>query len=305
MKISDSILAFHYDPGETTREASLLTENLMRWGGRFRFFLHWVFETPSKVGQRKPLKSLSDFSVFTPDIPMNIRSFPLAAKIFAAAEAESLAEQAGAPLLIWLDPDSLIIHEPLDLLLKSNENIAISPVHLKNISCLVEQPLDEYWKTIYSHFNLKEGELFHITSMIDQKEIYPHFNAGLISVKPQLGILRQWKENFLSLYDTEKMKVFYETDRRCKLYIHQAVLAATILVLCKQAEIKLLPQTYNYPLHVASQQAAEQKPAVINDLITARYDDFSDPEWISALPCREPFKSWLNDAVSEIQLQSF
>ena len=304
MKISDSVLAFHYDPSETTREAALLTENLTRWGGRFRYFLHWVFETPSEAGPSKRLKSLSDFSVFTPDIPTETRSFPLAAKIFAAAEAESLAEQAGAPLLIWLDPDSLFIHEPLELLLKSHEKIAISPVHLKNISGLADQPLDDYWKTIYAHFNISEGDLFHVTSMIDQKEIYPHFNAGLISIKPQLGILRQWKENFLSLYDDEKMRALYETDRRYKLYAHQAVLAATIVTLCKQTEIKLLPPIYNYPLHVASQQAADKKPAAINDLVTARYDDFNDPEWISALPCREPFKSWLNDAVSEIQLQS-
>lgn len=301
MKISDSVLAFHYVPGETTHEARLLSENLMRWGGRFRYFLHWIFEEPSDADQKKHLKISPDFSVFTPDMPAEIRNFPLAAKVFAAAEAELLAEQAGAPLLVWLDPDSLFIHEPLELILKPHEKIAVSPVHLKNISCPADQPLDDYWLAVYSSCGVGKERLFHITSMIDRQEIVAHFNAGLISLKPQLGILRQWKQNFLSLYNDEKMQPFYEKDRRYMLYIHQAVLAATILARCEQSQIKLLPPTYNYPLHVSSQQAADQKPAALNDLVTVRYDDFVSAEWLSALPCREPFKSWLNDVVAEIK----
>ncbi len=291
MKLSDTIIALHFHSGENNTEASLLSENLDRFSGRFKYFVRWIYNLGVKDPQA--IKFRGNLMVFNPVIPDEIRDFPLAAKIFAASEAEEMACNSNAPLLIWLDPDNLFFHEPEELILKQHETIAISPVHLKNISSGFTQPIDPYWDLIYSSCGVSSDKLFAVTSLADQQEIRPHFNAGLIAVNPNRGILRKWKENFLAIWKDPQMESFYTKDSRYRLYIHQAVLAATILATCEQHEIKLLPPTYNFPLHVIEKIAPERLPKTLNQLVCVRYEDFHEINWLEILPSEEPLKSWL------------
>jgi len=43
----------------------------------------------------------------------------------------------------------------------------------------------------------------------------------------------------------------------------------------------------------------KSKPASLNELVTARYDDLNDSGWPTALPVKEPFKSWLISALQK------
>lgn len=296
-KNSDTVIAFFYQPGITTHEASLLAKNLVRFSGHFNECLHWIFELPAIQPGAAIVPSNPNFIRFTPTIPAEAADFPYANKVFIAAEAELLADEALAPQLVWMDTDTLVIKEPQALILNEGVKIAIPPVHVQNISSRMDQAADGYWQLIYSHCHVSKSHVFQMTTVVDKVQIRPHFNAGLISVNPQAGILRRWRDNFAALYQDPRMQEFYQQDKRYKVYLPQAVLAATVLNLCKRNEIKLLPNEYNFPLHLISRMDEKDKPAALNDLVTIRYDDLDDASWHSALPVKEPFKSWLIDAL--------
>lgn len=299
MKSSDTIIAFYYQPGVTTREATLLAKNLVRFSGHFNECLHWIFELPTTQSDAKIVPSNPNFIRFVPTIPAEIGDFPFAQKVFIAAEAETLAEEALAPQLVWMDTDTLVMKEPQALILKEHVKIAIAPVHIQNISSRLDQPADGFWQFIYSFCHVSKNHFFPMTSVVDKIQIRPHFNAGLISVNPQKGILRKWRDNFAGIYQDSRMLEFFQQDDRYRIYLHQAVLAATILNMCERAEIKLLPNEYNFPLHLINRMDEKSKPASLNELVTARYDDLDDSGWPTALPVKEPFKSWLISALQK------
>lgn len=295
--MSTPIIAFHYYPGESNSEASLLVNNLLQWGGSFKKFPHLVFEIRDKNSRNNSVRFPSDFERIEVTMSDEVLDFPFASKVFAAAEAEARAESMQASELVWLDPDTLFVQEPVELLLKPGEKIAIAPVHLQNISSPAEEPMDEFWNTVYGHCQLAEDQINDVTSIVDQKKLRAHFNAGLIAVNPQAGILRRWRDNFESLYHNPCMDILYQTDIRYKVFVHQAILSATILQTCTRAEVKLLPPVYNFPLHLLKKMQTQSQPTSLDQLVTARYDDFNIPGWASMLPASEPLRSWLADAV--------
>lgn len=296
-KNSDTVIAFYYQPGITTREASMLAKNLVRFSGHFNECLHWIFELPAAQPDAERMTSTPNFIRFVPTLPQEIGDFPFAKKVFVAAEAESLAEEALAPQLVWMDTDTLVMKEPQALILKEGVKIAVAPVHIQNISSRMDQAADGFWQLIYSYCHVSKNHVFSMNTVVDKVQIRPHFNAGLISAHPQAGILRKWRDNFAGLYQDPRMLEFFEQDERYKVYLHQAVLAATILSLCKRDEIKILPNEYNFPLHLISRMDEQSKPAFLNELVTARYEDLDEAGWQTALPVKEPFKSWLADAL--------
>jgi hypothetical protein len=298
-KNSDTVIAFYYQPGVTTREASLLAKNLVRFSGHFNECLHWIFELPANQPGATVVPANPNFIRFTPTLPAEAAEFPFANKVFIAAEAELLADEALAPQLVWMDTNTLVIKEPQALILKEGVKIAIPPVHIQNISSRMDQAADGFWQLIFSHCHVSKSHVFQMSTVVDKIQIRPHFNAGLISVNPQAGILRKWRDNYAGLYQNSRMQEFFEQDNRYKVFLHQAVLAATVLNLCKRNEISLLPNAYNFPLHLISRMDEPNKPAYLNELVTARYDDFNDSDWRTALPAKEPFKSWLIDALQK------
>jgi hypothetical protein len=298
-KNSDTVIAFYYQPGVTTREATMLAKNLVRFSGHFNECLHWIFELPATQPGAESVPANPNFIRFVPTIPEESRGFPFANKVFIAAEAELLADESLAPQLVWMDTDTLVMKEPQALILKEGVKIAIAPVHIQNISSRMDQAADGFWQLIYSHCHVSKNHIFAMNTVVDKVQIRPHFNAGLISVNPQAGILRKWRDNFVGLYQDSRMQEFFEHDERYKTYLHQAVLAATILNLCKKDEIKLLPNEYNFPLHLLDRMDEQNKPGYLNELVTARYDDLDETGWHTGLPAKEPYKSWLIDALQK------
>lgn len=301
--MNNPIIAFHYSPGESNSEARLLVNNLLQWGGRFKKFPHLVFEIRDKYSRNNSVRFPSDYELIELRMPDEVVNFPFAAKVFASAEAEARAESMQASELVWLDPDTLFIQEPVDLLLKPGEKIAIAPVHLQNISSLAEKPIDEFWKKVYGHCQLAEDQIYDVTSIVDQKKLRAHFNAGLIAVNPQAGILRRWRDKFESLYRNPCMEILYQTDIRYKVFVHQAILSATILQTCTRAEMKLLSPVYNFPLHLLNKMQTQSQPTRLDQLVTVRYDDFKIPGWSSLLPAGEPLRSWLANAVLKASIE--
>jgi hypothetical protein len=208
------------------------------------------------------------------EIPPSFREFPLAQKVFAAAQAEAHTHSG---LLAWLDSDTLIVQPPIAFCLPDGKNLAACPVHLKNISSLADQPPDDFWQLIYNQCQTPSDQIFPILTRVDQVTVRAHFNAGCLVTRPELGLLAAWKTNFEAIAHQEALRAFYTKRVLYQFFAHQAVLSATLLAHLHQNEILILPEEYNSPVFL--QEKFKLTPPARP--VTLRYDRY---EFLEANP---------------------
>ena len=128
----------------------------------------------------------------------------------------------------------------------------------------------------------------------DQVKIRPYINAGMLVVRPKQKLLQRWRDTFLDIYQDSRFVDFYEQKRLFKIFIHQAVLSASVIASIDQTEILELPYLVNYQLHMHSRYPADRRPKTLNDLISFRYERFfSNPDWQDMIRVEPPLKDWL------------
>lgn len=289
----DLAFAFVLSSTAPPREASILAESIRTFGGAF---------AGSRILALVPEGNL-------PWVPAGVeavtyamgpaeRAFPLADKPLACAAAEAAVEGC-AHLLVFLAPDSVVVQEPLELILPAGAGLGCRPVDLALIGPRWDQPVTPYWRAVYQFCETPVERLFPVVSSVDQVRLRAYFNAGMMVVRPERGLLRRWAHNFLRHYRRPDFKAFCREDEAYAICLHQAMLAGTALAMLEPHEIHLLPAWVNYPLHLHDQYPAELRPPTVNDLITFRSDDYScDPTWLRRLPVREPLRSWLAERLN-------
>jgi len=147
---------------------------------------------------------------------------------------------------------------------------------------------------IYRYCRVPEDRVFPMTTHVDGTRIRPYFNAGLLVVRPEKRLLQIWRDNFLEIYKATDFQELYEKDKRYTVFMHQAVLAGTVLSTLQTNEIKELPTIYNYPLHLYWEDVTENRPSSLEEMITFRYEDFFENlEWRKKIPAKEQLKKWI------------
>ncbi len=292
------IFAFMASSGRSEREAFILAKSIRDFAGKYSENQIWVLEPDNSERipdeTRDELKSLS-VRLIPFGVEPSIWKFPFAAKIYASAQAESLAEDQ-TEFLAWMDTHAIVIKEPEDMLPGTGKYLGYRPVDHTLIGSRLGEPVDEFWDLIYRECGVGEEGLFPMTASVDDFEIRPYFNAGLVVINPAKGIFGEWRENFNRLYGDERFDKFYQKDFRYKIFIHQAVLAGTILAAMKREELVELSYLVNYPLHMHGDYPIERRLEYLNDLISVRYETFfQDTDWQNIIPVREPLKTWLEE----------
>jgi hypothetical protein len=219
--------------------------------------------------------------------------FPFMRKVFLSAQAESVV-LGKTDLLVWLDTDTIVLQEPKGFVLKDGKNLGCRPVHHTVIGSRYDEPLDLFWMQIYRYCRVPEDRVFPMTTHVDGTRIRPYFNAGLLVVRPEKRLLQIWRDNLLEIYKATDFQELYEKDKRYTVFMHQAVLAGTILSTLQTEEIECLPPTYNYPLHLYWEDVTENRPSSLEEMITFRYEDFFESlEWRKKIPAKEQLKNWI------------
>lgn len=272
------IFAFMPAYGGDERESVLLAQSIRAFGGCFSRSPIWILvpeQTPLSETTLRSLDALTA-SVFPFTLPEPALVFPYAPKVFAAAQAESRA-QGLTDLLVWMDSDTLLLREPGEFILPTGKSFGGCPVQLKNISSLAAQPVDDFWQAIYAACLTPPEQIFLLTTTVDRVEVRAHFNAGLLVVRPEAGLLNAWKSNFACLFADEALEPFYRRNFLYHVFIHQAVLSATLLSRLEPDKIQLFPPTYNFAAFLRKRFEIQCKNPV-----TYRYDEFSffgQPGW--------------------------
>jgi hypothetical protein len=133
-----------------------------------------------------------------------------------------------------------------------------------------------------------------MTGSVDENVIRPYFNAGFLDVRPERGLLRAWRDNFERLYLQDDFKTFYQKDDLYAIFVHQAVLAGTLLNKLERQELYEFHHHVNYPLHMHDDYPASRRPVYVNDLVSLRYEQiFQKPDWKDRIPLKPPLTAWL------------
>jgi hypothetical protein len=289
MKIRFASLAI---PPFWEQEALLLVECLRKFGGALStspFTVLALEDRPLPADSKvRFLDHTVDLAKFTMD--QNARMFPLALVPFGAAAAEQHAQDA--ELLVWLLPDTLILNPPLDFQIDQTKKLAYRPVHHQNIGSAFSQPLDAFWQKIYQHCEVPQEPIFPMETCY-RELVRPYFNAGILVTRPEDGFFQTWREVFQRTYGHADFTPFFQ-EQKYAVFMHQAILSGIILNHYVPGQLAILPESYNYPLHLHPSYPPKGKAAALQDLTTARYENLKQlPGFIKNIEVSPSLSNWL------------
>ena len=295
--MSNLIFAFMQAYGGNEREALLLARSFRKFGGALANRPLWMM-MPQEIEQvsESTLEALGELGVqihrFA--VPKEALNFWFGGKVYAAAAAEALASNQKADVLVWMDSDTVFTGEPYELMLSGNISMGYRPVMLKNISLLFDESLNQFWNFIYERCNTPIEHIFPMLTTVDGVSIRPQFNAGIMSVRTERSLLQSWRENFSTLYLQPELTPFYAQNVLNKIFVHQSILAATLLAKLSVDEIHDMGTRINFPMFL------EAEPKSAYNVATLRYDEFKffdHPDWEKKVFLNETLTDWLRAQV--------
>jgi hypothetical protein len=234
-------------------------------------------------------------------IPFKIDSatlqFPLAGDVFAAALAESTVYNQ-ADLLAWLGTNTVVLQEPEAFLLQNEKNLGYRPVHHTLIGSRYDKAIDKFWTLVYRCCKVPQDRIFPMKTHIDGTIIRPYFNAGMLITRPRERLLQKWSNTFFGSFQKLPFQKFYKKDGLYNIFIHQAILSGVILSKFETDELTELPSTYNYPLHLHTEDVTGHRPSFMEEVVSFRHEGFyQDEDWIKKMPAKQQLRQWLVERI--------
>lgn len=278
--------------------AYYLVESIREFGGQMKSAPIRLYVADYKdiaINEVAAKFKLLNVEVLSSSAPAEALWINYTGKVYAAGLAEKEAT-GNAKILVWLDCDTIILQEPTELLLPESVGFAYCPVTHNRSGSLYDEAPDPFWKRIYDDLQIKNDNLFPVITPADRQKIRAYFNAGLLTVKPERGILRKWGDDFKILYQDSVLARMCQEDVTHRIFLHQAALVGAVLNTLKRDEIIELSENYNYPLFFDRMYDAVRQFDSIEDVVTLRHDAYfnkPDPEWASMLTGPAEKIAWL------------
>lgn len=271
--------------------ARLLIESIQAFGGEMSGCPIWVFATDPESEDCRLLAS-DQVSVMPAATPRSVQGYPFASKVFACAQAESMAP-ARVQSLVWIDPECLIVQPPRLYALGEDCDLALRPVHLRNVGLPAGEPLDPFWEGIYAGVGTRD---IHRTvkSFIDGERLRAYYNSHAFSLRPGLGLLRRWYNLFERLVNDPHFQARACREPRQRIFLFQALLSALVASSINEQRVRILPPTYNYPYNLQGQVGEDRRAGVLNELVSLTFEGRCiHPDSVTDIEIREPLRSWL------------
>jgi len=141
-------------------------------------------------------------------------------------------------------------------------------------------PLDAYWQRVYDLFKLSR-EPFVETEL--GRQVRAYFSSGLIAVRRDAGLFRQWRDDFLRLVEADCLPENTGMNR-----LDEVSLAVTLVRAFER--VKILDGRYNYLIFKRAQLAPLWREAQLEELVHVHYRrSFNVPGYLRAVePPLEP-----------------
>lgn len=298
--MSDFVIAFLVKNDEYLVYAKRLISSVRNFGGEFFNSKLWIMVPEQQISdfrQNDHFVNDPNLEIINFQVTDDALMFPFAAKIYAASEAERLAEKEGVNL-VFIDTNSLVFNEPKPFSLDEGISLAYRPVDHTLIGTHFDHPLDDFWALNYRLCGTIPDNIFPMSPSADENVLRPYFNAGIMVVTPQKEILRQWCMNFDKNFLSEEMEQFYSRNNLYRVFIHQTIFTSTILSMCEREILYELPPTVNYSLFLHEDYPDATRIKQLNEIISARYETFTESDWINKIPRSTRIDNWLKDQIN-------
>ncbi len=298
------IFATYAESDDQLRQILAMVESLREFGGRHRFaLLRTYLSEDYKDPNERTIKQLLSLGadIRTCHVPKLEIELYFVGKVYAAGKAEADAEGQTATL-VWLDTDTLFLDEPADLLLGEKLHFACRPIMHNRSGSLHGQPPDPFWGRIYERLSLTDDQLFPMMTPADHQKIRAYFNAGLLAVKPETGILRKWGDDFTTLHTDEVLADMCAKNETHRIFLHQTALVGAVLNTIKRDQMVELNHRYNYPLFFKEMFGGLEDFESIQDIVTIRYENYfrdPKPDWHERLNGPGEKITWIRDHLCE------
>lgn len=292
------MFATYAESDEQLRHVIYLAESIREFAGRFSEASILLY-LPDGYTQRDSdlLDKLHQLNVAIRGctIPEQTSWYYFAGKTHASGLAETEAIGA-ADILVWLDEDTIILREPTDLLLADSIGLGYRPVMHNRSGTLWGEPPTPFWAQIYEVLEIEPDSLFPMLTVADRQQIRAYFNAGLLAVRPERGLLRGWDESFVQLCDDKTLSRMCLDNVERRIFLHQTALVGAVCHRLSRQQMIELPASYNYPIFFKQQYGGLEEFDDISEVVTLRYDIYfrnPDPAWAEKLRGPAEQIAWL------------
>jgi hypothetical protein len=248
--------------GPLESQTLLCVESLREWGGELANAPVYTFAPrPGREPADATLERLGELGAMHVREPLNAAhpELPHCNKVYASAWAE---RELDDEILVFVDSDTVFLDEPA--LLASGDWVAAArPVGQTNAGSTGEGHRNESaWQALYEELGV-EARPF-LESNVEGERIRAYFNAGLVGVRRDSGLLGGWRAALDRLMASD----FIERQGGRKQLRNQLDQLALAGVLADRfEEMQILPVTYNYPLPKRILQPPEMQALDLDDLV--------------------------------------
>lgn len=224
--------------GPLESQSLLCVESLRTFGGALAEAPVYAFAPrPGEEPSEATAAGLRDMGVTVVDEALNPDhpDLPHTNKVFAAAWAEA---NLGEDALVFTDSDTFFLAEPTEL--AGEWEAAARPVGAVNMGSTGAGHKNEAdWQLLYDELGVSARPF--VETVVSQDRIRAYFNAGLVGFRRASGLATAWRDATLRLLDSP-------VARRAPLRRQIDQLALGGVLAGPFDRVRVLPDTYNYPL---------------------------------------------------------
>ncbi len=292
------VFASYAEDTSDVRSLLACVESIRTFAGTFSNAPSWIYMPDSLLpAARAILEEVPGFNVElkASTAPEESNNFFFGGKPLAAAKCEQEAGGKTA-VLVWIDTDTIFLGEPVDFILEKDICLKYRPVMHKNVGLLYSDPVDTYWSRVYELLSVRELSLFPMTAVASGETLKPYFNAGLLVLNPECGLLKVWADYFRTLYRDSVIVALCKQDRKKNIFLFQVALTGAILNVIKHDQMVELSDKYNYPIFFDEMFGAPRPFDSIEGAITMRHEGYfrnPAPDWEQKLKGRKDRIAWL------------
>ncbi len=282
-------------------QAYAMAASIRKFAGKFKDAPIWItvpegYELCGEVADKLAALVVEYVPISADDV---IFKFPYASKPLATAAAESHAT-GKVDFLAWIDRDGLVTGQPDAFLLPEEKLLGYRPTDLRNVGSPWGEPLTPFWQELYTRFKIPIEKAFQFTSVVDEQPMYPYVNAGLLCVRPEAGILRQWKVDFLAHYTAPELTKYANESPVYHWLLHQMLLTGTVMKMLAEGQMQLLPWGYNYPANLHHRFAEGKAVSTLDEVTSIRIDELLSVEgWRERFAADDRILVWLDELLKD------
>ena len=278
------------------RGIRLMIKSLRAFGGELSSAPVWLFywdgyrADPNEV--MAEYEGIDGIRLLPLALDDTLGNYLFGAKVSACAQAEELAGPV-VEQIVWFAADCLVINPPKFFDLGAEYDAAFRTVHHRNIGLLASEPLDAFWKAVYTAVGL-EDTTRTIKSFVGGEDIRPYFNSHIFAIDPRLGLMKRWLTMFHKLVLDKDFQSNACGDQLHQIFLHQAILSVLLTAELPWERIRQLPAEYSYPLHFHERVDKSERPVSLNELVCIAYEDLNlHPDAVENIQVEEPLRSFL------------